>query len=436
MEKFIGWVPCVAGKLFFKHITCDMGEDLIASINHIEFPQDATPDGIDAHTGLMPYNRYVLLSSIVNWQDTRKENGHFQVLLTGAATNSSGLEGSIFVVHKSVCDSSTEWKKINSSIKELNVKTIKADNTNNVISIGKDYSQIIKVLNNFNDIDCYKVTYSVDRHGFAIFKYVGEEGSLNHKFTVVRQAFYYLKYSIHLHQHHKRGDDSLTTIHVVPANKEEIGEQLIDDLKESMVSMKRDLKTTNQSRIYDTKGVMSYAKSLIESCKKMGYMSQVDYCREIEYINNMHESIKTMEEKMDRDINLSIKASSAARSAILLIFAMIAPFVIINQKFIKNIIDKHGLEKESVPHGMVEILANIAGTTHGAITAFILFLVFYMSYIVIAKRRTKNMLSKEGVLHFFITITQDSRKGYCLAFLVISGGIISVGYLVFRTLTM
>ena len=92
----IGWVPCVAGRLYFRHANCGMGNAPISRINVVERSAGEADD---------PLTRHVLVASTVNWRDQRRDaNGRktaglYRVILQGVATEGATvLDGSVHIV--------------------------------------------------------------------------------------------------------------------------------------------------------------------------------------------------------------------------------------------------------------------------------------------------------------------------------------------------
>jgi len=407
--KYIGWVPCLSGKLYFKYISCGLGKDAIASINHKEL----LPGGSvapDSKTGQMPYQRHIVLSSNVDWKDTRKENGDFHVVMLGKATHVSAFSGRVYIIHKDSIDS--QWEKIEDEIKSLNRDVLSAYRQNEDVVISGRYKNLESSVNKFEAEYFYTIEYEVDRHGFAYLNYIEEIDDQEHMLTVVRQAFYYIKYAIHQHQHHRFDDDSLTTAHLAPVNKEDIGDQLLDDLKESMVAMKRDLRVTRDHRLYDVKGVVSYARSLLQSCCRVGYINKDSYEHELQFINNMKSSIETLVQNDEREIAKNISSSNAARSVILLIFAIAAPFVLLNRELIQKGVGESG-DLESLPQTLILIFVKFAGTTNGLLVTTASLLVTYFFYkSIINYKYGSLLLFLKGGSRFFAHITDSIYHGY------------------------
>lgn len=414
MEKYIGWVPCVAGKLFFTHMQCGLANKFSAiTINHIE-PDLLDGDfSLDKESGFIRYDRYVCLTSVYDWKDTLEGEGDFRVVVMGRATNNGSMEGCVFILPKSVGNEIQEWKKIITEIKALKKETQNAKRKKINFSVKNKFTEINDNLDNFKNNEYYKIPFKLDRSGFVTFDYQGIDKGHRQELTLVRQAFYYLKYSIHVHQHHHDGEDSLTTVHLIPKNKENIGEKLLDDLKESMVAMKREHAANGYHRLFDNKGVSCYAKSLIESCKKEKYISEENYQLQKNYLDNVYGSMETTAEKTKRKIDIGLAASSSARSVILLIFAVFAPFILIHLDNIRN--DFKDINMDSLPSWLLGSITSIVTSTSGMLWLMFSLVMIYSFFRVIRLKQGSFILNVKYISSKFAGIAENWKGGYVIA---------------------
>lgn len=405
----------MAGKLFFKHMQCGLASKFSAlTINHIEPELSDGEIILDKESGLICYNRYVCLTSCYNWKDGSKGDGNFRVVVMGHATNNDEMKGTVYILPKKAGATIDDWKQIIIKIKTLKKEIKKAQRDDIDLRIKNRHAEISNELDKFENTEYYKIDYEIDRSGFATFDYHGvDEGHL-HEFTLVRQSFYYLKYSIHVHQHHNEGEDSLTTIHMVPDNHENIGEQLLDDLKESMVAMKREQAATNYHRLFDNKGVNCYAKSLVESCKRAKYINQKDYDIQINYLGNVYGSMQTTAEKTERNISLGLSASNSARSTILLLFAIIAPFTLIHLDTIRANISS-SLNNDSIAAWLICFISDTASETKGIAWSLIILIAIFLYFRTVKMKYGSLILGLKTVSKFFSRVLHNRIKGYVWA---------------------
>ena len=179
-----------------------------------------------------------------------------------------------------------------------------------------------------------------------------------------------------------------------------------------MVAMKRDLRATRDHRLYDVKGVVSYARSLLQSCRRMDYINKESYEHELQFVDNMKSSIETLVQNDEREIAKNIASSNAARSVVLLIFAIAAPFVLLNRELIsKGIGEISG--PELLPETLTLIFVKFAGTTNGLIIITGLLLATYFFYkSIINCKYGSVLLFLKGAGRFFAYITNSIYLGY------------------------
>jgi hypothetical protein len=78
------------------------------------------------------------------------------------------------------------------------------------------------------------------------------------EYVLCRQAFYFLKYSLHTHKHHTNTLDSLTTVHPINDDPIKLGKRLIFDLKQSLVDINRRPPYLKSEINYNFSGITSY----------------------------------------------------------------------------------------------------------------------------------------------------------------------------------
>ena len=106
-HEYIGWVPCISGKLFFEFSDCGLNDDTIEiNINHL-----------DSNAGNVI--RYVVMSSTVKWEDQHKDkyDGLFRVLLIASTTNDNYLSGNIIITTEK--NASEKWHHIDASLRKM-----------------------------------------------------------------------------------------------------------------------------------------------------------------------------------------------------------------------------------------------------------------------------------------------------------------------------
>lgn len=154
---------------------------------------------------------------------------------------------------------------------------------------------------------------------------------------IARQAYYYIKYSWHIHQHHDSRAETLTTVHKVHKASGDTAEQLVGDLKRNLVRFKREIDHTSHRDILKAKGIITYAKALVEIMKSKGFIEDDIYNREINHLGYFQESLDISSSGIEKDMSLHSQAVNDARAIILFIFAMITPALIVNSAAIKEV---------------------------------------------------------------------------------------------------
>lgn len=379
--KYIGWIPCIAGKLAFKLNFCSLkSSGLSFHINHLE----QSPSGQDiAH--------YILISSTYNWKDSGhiEEDGLFRVLfIADKLERDKSLKCHVYLMRESAA--SEQWHhidKILAVIKEITVN----ESTQNV---HQSYQRLKHELNKLSTNPLmYEVVCEIDQRGFVTLSYCNNGFSYadDHEFTVCRQANYYIKYAFHKHQHHAKSSEALTTIHLIPQEKNEIGELLIDDLRFSLVALKQNFEPAEYYALYKAKGIASYALSLIESCRAEDYISQEGYSRELAYIKNMESSLQSHADNMDKALLRSMNSQNKTRAIILFGLSIIAPLTILFKEKIMSYLGGTNIPAENprYPDHIVAVLGTIFATDRSVLITAALIATFMIFHRIINERYSR-----------------------------------------------
>lgn len=343
----IGWVPCINGHLDFglmipgivgSFTNNTLKDPKITSINYGSLYRD------NHHA------RRIILQSKVDWKDNKKPdfNGHFRVILIAEANESENLDerkltGSIYIyplglepplnngrsnlpwfesIH-SANDSLTEYKKN------------KLEDWDKIrLQLNSDYDSLSIALNNHDDNPIkehfYKVNFDVNNTGLTKltldFPDI-ENINQTEKYLVIRQAFYYIKYSLHSHKHHFKQEDSLTT--VVPletddALKDQTGLKLLGQLKRELTSIKRTYSNGGNRTFCDEQGIIAYMSSFCVSLNSGGYLSEKLYNREVEYLKAIKTSFCVQTDKQDKRDNRIEEIKSSYRVYVTLGLSLIS----------------------------------------------------------------------------------------------------------------
>lgn len=320
---YIGWVPCISGHLLFEYTECgltDKQSNIYAEINHVE---------LDAASNT-PY-RHIAVSSRVDWKDgNTKLNGIYRVaLLVSTPTNTDQLEGQVYITPKN----NPEWESQNIEEKFLELKRLTLadeDMREEFLSLRNHLSECSR--------NGFIINFKLIRSGFTFLRHQNknEKTTADTSFVVSRQAYYYIKYTFHKHAHHDKSAESLTTTFSLPGRDNAIGMILIQDLKRSLVQLKRDFTASNYKLLLQSKGIVSYAKSLLVSCNKEGFIPPQDYEVETAYIENIGESLEVAAKKIEGGIAVEEKVSANFRAIVLFALAIIAPISMVFREEIRS----------------------------------------------------------------------------------------------------
>ncbi len=331
---YVGWIPCVSGKLFYEYCACGLHhKDGYFSINHTEEFNGSN-------------QRFVILNSEVNWKDTRDKDlsGDYLVTLVAQQNASSPeLHGKVFISgiepppkkkkpSSTGVDYSINYDFIETTRLELKKIKETADAGDHISQLYADFESYIGKAETGSP-DCFEVEFEISDSGITFLNQAKAKNDIprdsSELFVVARQAFYYLKYSLHKHQHHNIDDDSLTTIHEVPPDCEDIGSILINDLKHGLVEIKRKFTASDFYLIYDTKGIVSYGQSLINSCLSQKLISEEDAKAQQKWFDSTSDSIQAIAEKLRTKRDNAMNASNKARGLVLVILAVLSPWFIV-----------------------------------------------------------------------------------------------------------
>lgn len=338
-NQYIGWIPCISGKLYFEFSECELGNNYqFASVNHF-----------DEYIDHKNYVHYVVISSKVNWKDhdhnpyekkpedieSKHYSGKWIVSLLGKVDPTTDtLEGAIYMMLSGVEENFTTW--LIKNMRELHKLALEKE------SIGEKYNKLMEELNKFSHPNYHKVTFKLDKLGFVLLEYKSSNNDpipnadSRTKRTICRQCYYYIKYSFHKHVHHEDTAESLTTIHNFDPDTKIRSDLLLSDLRKSLVQLKRNFSTGELRNLESARGITSYALSLIESCYRKKYIDDKSYSHEKGYFENIKSSLSAKSDEIEKSILRSTQASNNARSLILFLFAIVAPLTILYKEKLVN----------------------------------------------------------------------------------------------------
>ncbi|MBE7214185.1 hypothetical protein MK852_04670 [Shewanella benthica] len=308
--EFIGWVPCVNGHLDFGltkvGIKGGFTDHTCKDKNVIEANFSCAPQP-DSH------HRRILLQSKVNWRDTEafdKDRGHFRVTVTAEVAKSNSMDERSLKGNILIYPLGAEPREL-ALRKKMNIFDLSHKIKNNTEQL-ENFNRLDKVVKgneSINHFDCgyfsCSIAFEIQANGITKLNYNNPDFSPceDTRFLVARQAFYYLKYAIHSHNHHTTEEDSLTTITPVysrsPQDMQEAGLRLICQLKRELTGIKRtqniDKKTHTTS---DVTGIIAYIESLIASLEQSNVISKDVRERELKRFKSVKASFAAQTEKI------------------------------------------------------------------------------------------------------------------------------------------
>jgi len=321
--SYIGWIPCINGHLDFGLMRVGIQGGFTNSkskdYNSIEANFTCSNNN-DSH------DRRIVLQSKVDWRDSpdfHEDSGKFRIIVTAEVNKSNSMDerylsGNLLIYPLSAEPETPQQRndmnihKLCHSIRESTKKirdytTInKQQNDNPLISDENQkrhgyFNRLEKItsakekINSLEGFSC-SIKFKVDPNGVTKLEYNSKTSSLDDESTylIARQAFYYLKYSIHTHKHHAAKQDSLTTITPTYScsdnEKSNAGLRLICQLKRELTFLQRIQNTdAKEHPTNNAIGIIAYIKSLIFSLEQSLIIKPTIAERELErfkYIND------------------------------------------------------------------------------------------------------------------------------------------------------
>lgn len=328
---FVGWIPCLCGHLFFDLTQCGLYDSRVfANVNHEERGAG------DA------FRRSLLIASDVNWKDRPdtpnndkpRLRGKFNVLLL--AQHLSGddhLSGDIHIVPADLAEQAI-WIDIFQQTAVIESQADQGDD------IATDIKRLDQRIGKTRTDRVWSVHFQLTTSGFVglrLDRHGEQQPSSIEAEVLSRQAYYYIKYCFHIHQHHHDSVDSLTTIHrtkslagtATEAGGSELGKRLIVDLKRSLVDLKRNAEEMDYRSLVQTSGVIAYAKSLVVACHAQGILDSDTQAQELHYLDNLDASVQNKVRAINEGHGLAQEYAARFQSVVLLLLALIAPVTLI-----------------------------------------------------------------------------------------------------------
>jgi hypothetical protein len=318
--EYIGWIPCINGHLDF---------GLMKPGIQGGFTNKSSKDehAIEINTSLCKnsdsHHRYIILQSKVDWRDSEKfppDAGKFRVVVTAEVNESHSMDdrcltGNILIypvegepvdkkqrhqmnVHR-LCHSLHECLKMQAS----------------ECGFQQKFAHLVEITSGRSRVDFLtyfssSLSFNIHPNGIIRLQYNEKSSDLDSDslFVIARQAFYYLKYSLHVHKHHIDEQDSLTSITPIyednSKSETDAAVRLICQLKRELTSIKRIQNL--DSREHPTNnalGIIAYTRSFITSLEDVGMIEQKVAVREQRRFDHLRDSFSAQNAKMSNEKN-------------------------------------------------------------------------------------------------------------------------------------
>lgn len=325
--QYLGWIPCISGHLDFGLMKPGISggftnKDIKDNkTNHINFGYLAQKDH---------HARRVMLQSKVNWQDRldpRDYDGSFRVFVLAEASESACMDsrelvGSVHVYPTREQEGSKAENRVKPWFQTIHEAQELFDASNgNLNGWEESRNQLnqcyTRLKGELEAQGFWRVDFKATAGGLVYLSTPTEEHrplSASEKYLITRQAYYYIKYSLHSHKHHQAEQDSLTTI--VPYgpsrdSRRDAALKMLCQLKRELTHIKRTL--TQEQGLYsdDALGILSYMGSLLTTLHSRKLIDGELYQREGRYIDSLRSSFQVQESRTRnfRSIEDSIRST-------------------------------------------------------------------------------------------------------------------------------
>ena len=348
--SFVGWIPCVNGHLDFGLIRPgirggltkeEIKDKKISAISYSPIGQN------DNHT------RRIALQSWVNWQDERKENGEFRVCLFGEVHEEQDLDnreliGSVIIYPKGY---ETVTGKHSAGLLDTihalgELRNAPHQNWSNQQSKLNQQWEVLQrhipdsttqspfklVINKDSEPqpNIFRIDFRVRANGLTYLTFHDLNGQkFEHhaltdedRFVLCRQAFYYIKYSLHVHKHHEHKVDALTSI--VP-NNTHAGMKLIGQIKRELTGIKRtQLEHKRKHHSAEANGIIGYLQSLQICLLNEKMITKAQYRTETVRLNSLEKSFNAQFARIEDRYNKTQHIATASKQWTTLFLATIS----------------------------------------------------------------------------------------------------------------
>ncbi|WP_339087313.1 hypothetical protein [Shewanella chilikensis] len=334
----IGWTPCINGHLNFGLMTPGIFGGF-TNISSCDAKRTAINYGFKAQDD--HHARRIIIQSKVDWKDTpnSETDGNFRVILTAETNETNNLDdrhlwGTVYIYPLKAEPPKNDGKIDLPWFDLIHKSNDLISNYRNMLESEKSnesWTTTQRALNkNYEDLSfCLKNkdTHPIKEHFYKVKFYVNSRGMTELKmdiesnprsdYIILRQAFYYIKYSLHSHKHHHAAEDSLTTIVQKESSedtKNEVGLRIIGQLKRELTAIKRTYSSGGNKVFHDEQGIIAYMNSLYKSLHKDNYLTTEQYDRETIYLKSIKESFKVQIEKQTKKNEKEKEIKNTART--------------------------------------------------------------------------------------------------------------------------
>lgn len=394
--SYIGWIPCINGHLDFglMHVGIQGGfTNSTSTDNHAVDLNFSCSTYSDSH------ERRIVLQSKVDWRDSdkfHKDSGKFRVIVTAEVNKSHSMDDRYLSGNLLIYPQGAEPKNI-AERHSMNVHTLCHSIKNNIKNRREYFIPLSNITSSKEPVDSLdpsyfscSINFKIEPNGIIQLSYNSQNPNLdNHsKYLIARQAFYYLKYSIHTHKHHTAKQDSLTTIATISEktekDKSDAGLRLICQLKRELTCIQRTQKTDGQEHpTNNAAGIIAYTKSLIQSLEQSDIIDSNIAKRECSRFKNISDSFTAQICKMETQLNNSELIKS--KSKVWLGFFIISLWGILNFRYAPSDINRPAISFDTF------------------ITSFILITISVFFVYAAIKKYYKSMRSPVAIEHVYHT---------------------------------
>lgn len=415
----IGWIPCISGHIDFGLMKVGLVGNFIA--NKI----DRNPISINFAASGLPdsHVRRIVMQSWVDWRDRLVGDGEFRVIVVAEGSESKDLDGrnlsgTLLMFPKSY---STQWVEHHDSLlrKVRHLKSLHGAYRNTKSSHAFDdgfWSECQSKLNEYwvslnealtkenlfgpTGTEVYLVDFQVDHFGFTSLRYRSTDIDLAYplkdedKYVIIRQAFYYIKYSLHKHKHHVEESDALTTIvSCTGTDSKAVATQLLGQLKRELVRIKR-TQRQNFRRQDDSEavGILGYMRSLLASCRANRLISDEIRCRELGWIEGMERSFAAQNERIRNRTNRRDTADQVGRQWMAYLLAFITASTLVWLNIRKSSLPSEVVSSKRLGGGLSEQVLSLV-TEHYFKTIFAVFVILLIAGKIHKSLRLMDVLS-------------------------------------------